>query len=39
MESMNNILAVILGGGGEPGLYPLTKYNAKPAVPMSGKYR
>ena len=39
MDSMNNILAVILGGGRGARLYPLTKYRSKPAVPMGGKYR
>lgn len=39
MPSMNDILAVILGGGRGSRLYPLTKERAKPAVPMAGKYR
>jgi glucose-1-phosphate adenylyltransferase len=39
MDSLNNILAVILGGGRGSRLYPLTKYRSKPAVPMGGKYR
>jgi len=39
MESLNNILAVILGGGRGARLYPLTKLRSKPAVPMAGKYR
>ncbi len=39
MESLNNILAVIMGGGRGARLYPLTKLRSKPAVPMAGKYR
>jgi len=34
-----NILAIILGGGKGTRLYPLTKYRAKPAVPIAGKFR
>jgi glucose-1-phosphate adenylyltransferase len=36
---MNEILAVILGGGVGRRLYPLTKQRSKPAVPIAGKYR
>lgn len=39
MPSLNDILAVILGGGRGSRLYPLTKLRSKPAVPMAGKYR
>ena len=39
MPSLDNILAVILGGGAGKRLYPLTKQRAKPAVPIAGKYR
>ncbi|MCE5206699.1 MAG: glucose-1-phosphate adenylyltransferase [Chloroflexi bacterium] len=39
MASLNQILAVILGGGRGSRLYPLTKMRAKPAVPIAGKYR
>ncbi len=39
MGSLNEILAVILGGGRGSRLYPLTKLRSKPAVPMGGKYR
>jgi glucose-1-phosphate adenylyltransferase len=39
MPSIENILAVILGGGVGKRLYPLTKQRSKPAVPMAGKYR
>ena len=35
----NGILAVVLGGGKGARLYPLTKYRAKPAVPIAGKFR
>jgi glucose-1-phosphate adenylyltransferase len=38
-SSLDNILAVILGGGRGSRLYPLTKLRSKPAVPMAGKYR
>ncbi len=36
---MDNVLAIILGGGQGTRLYPLTKYRAKPALPLAGKYR
>jgi glucose-1-phosphate adenylyltransferase len=36
---MNDVLAIILGGGRGTRLYPLTKYRAKPAVPIGGKFR
>jgi glucose-1-phosphate adenylyltransferase len=39
MPAMNDILAVILGGGRGSRLYPLTKLRSKPAVPIAGKYR
>jgi len=39
MPAMNEILAVILGGGRGTRLYPLTKLRSKPAVPIAGKYR
>jgi len=39
MPSLNNVLAVILGGGVGKRLYPLTRQRAKPAVPIAGKYR
>ena len=39
MAILNNVLAVILGGGRGARLYPLTKTRAKPAVPIAGKYR
>lgn len=39
MQVLNNVLAVILGGGRGTRLYPLTKMRAKPAVPIAGKYR
>ncbi len=39
MPSMNDILAVIMGGGRGARLYPLTKMRSKPAVPIAGRYR
>ncbi|MDR0869515.1 MAG: glucose-1-phosphate adenylyltransferase [Planctomycetaceae bacterium] len=36
---MKNVIALILGGGQGTRLYPLTKFRAKPAVPIGGKYR
>lgn len=36
---MNQVLAVILGGGAGTRLHPLTLHRAKPAVPLAGKYR
>ena len=37
--ALDDILAVILGGGRGTRLFPLTKMRSKPAVPMAGKYR
>jgi len=37
--SVDNVLAVIMGGGQGTRLYPLTKLRAKPAVPLAAKYR
>jgi glucose-1-phosphate adenylyltransferase len=37
--TMNDILAVIMGGGRGTRLYPLTKMRSKPAVPIAGQYR
>lgn len=39
MLDPRSVLALILGGGRGTRLYPLTKYRAKPAVPLAGKYR
>jgi glucose-1-phosphate adenylyltransferase len=39
MPAVNDILALILGGGRGSRLYPLTKLRSKPAVPIAGKYR
>ncbi len=39
MPTLDDVLAVILGGGAGKRLYPLTKQRAKPAVPIAGKYR
>lgn len=36
---MNNVIAVILGGGRGSRLFPLTLDRSKPAVPIGGKYR
>jgi glucose-1-phosphate adenylyltransferase len=36
---MRNVIALVLGGGRGTRLYPLTKYRAKPAVPLAAKYR
>src|SRR5689334_15331648 len=38
-QTMQNVLAIILGGGRGERLYPLTKHRAKPALPLAGKYR
>ena len=39
MPKLENVLAVILGGGAGKRLYPLTMMRSKPAVPIAGKYR
>jgi glucose-1-phosphate adenylyltransferase len=36
---MNDVLAIILGGGRGARLFPLTQLRSKPAVPIAGKYR
>jgi glucose-1-phosphate adenylyltransferase len=36
---MNDVLALVLGGGRGTRLYPLTFMRSKPAVPIGGKYR
>ncbi len=36
---MQDVLALILGGGVGSRLYPLTRDRTKPAVPLAGKYR
>jgi glucose-1-phosphate adenylyltransferase len=36
---MDDVLAVILGGGRGTRLFPLTQQRSKPAVPIAGKYR
>ena len=38
-NTMNKVLAIILGGGRGSRLHPLTKLRAKPAVPIAGKFR
>jgi glucose-1-phosphate adenylyltransferase len=37
--AMDDVLAVILGGGRGTRLFPLTLDRSKPAVPIAGKYR
>ena len=39
LKSMNNVLAIIMGGGQGSRLFPLTHTRSKPAVPLAGKYR
>ncbi|HHY88050.1 MAG TPA: glucose-1-phosphate adenylyltransferase [Chloroflexi bacterium] len=39
MKSLDNVLALILGGGRGTRLWPLTQQRSKPAVPIAGKYR
>ncbi len=39
MQTLDNTLAVIMGGGQGTRLFPLTQQRAKPAVPFAGKYR
>jgi glucose-1-phosphate adenylyltransferase len=39
MSCMDDVLAVILGGGRGSRLFPLTRMRSKPAVPFAGKYR
>lgn len=36
---MGKVISLVLGGGRGTRLYPLTKYRAKPAVPLAGKFR
>ena len=37
--TMDDVLAIILGGGQGSRLFPLTQQRSKPAVPIGGKYR
>ena len=39
ITTIRDAIAVILGGGRGTRLYPLTRYRAKPAVPIAGKFR
>ncbi len=39
MPSLNDVLALVLGGGRGTRLFPLTLMRSKPAVPIAGKYR
>jgi glucose-1-phosphate adenylyltransferase len=36
---LNEVLAIVLGGGKGERLSPLTLFRSKPAVPLAGKYR
>jgi glucose-1-phosphate adenylyltransferase len=36
---MDSLITFVLGGGRGTRLFPLTRYRAKPAVPLAGKYR
>jgi glucose-1-phosphate adenylyltransferase len=38
-KMMGNVCTLVLGGGRGSRLYPLTKFRAKPAVPLGGNYR
>jgi len=38
-ENPSHVLSVILAGGAEKRLFPLTQDRSKPAVPLGGKYR
>ncbi len=38
-EEINDVVALVLGGGRGSRLYPLTRERAKPAVPLGGRYR
>ncbi len=37
--NMRAVMSLVLGGGRGTRLYPLTKFRAKPAVPLATKYR
>jgi glucose-1-phosphate adenylyltransferase len=39
MPSLDQVLAVILGGGRGQRMHPLTQQRSKPAIPIAGKYR
>ena len=36
---MEELVAIVLGGGAGERLFPLTRERSKPAVPLAGKYR
>ena len=38
-NTVERVVAVVLGGGRGTRLYPLTRERAKPAVPVAGRYR
>lgn len=39
MSALQDVLAVILGGGRGSRLFPLTEQRSKPDIPIAGKYR
>jgi glucose-1-phosphate adenylyltransferase len=39
MTPQNKTLGIVMGGGADTRLFPLTQKRAKPAVPVGGKYR
>jgi len=39
LRAVQNVLAVVLGGGRGTRLNPLTQHRSKPAVPLAGKFR
>lgn len=39
VQTSNEVVAIVLGGGRGTRLYPLTRERAKPAVPVGGRYR
>ena len=39
MQDQRRTFCIIMGGGTGTRMYPLTRYRAKPAVPLGGRYR
>src|SRR4051812_47749779 len=39
LQTMNDVVTIVLGGGRGTRLFPLTHLRSKPAVPIGGKYR